>query len=186
MSPPSPNVAAPWKDLLAKRALLHETLRQFQGVEDYGRKVASGELHAQKDAAALEHFAESAFNLVVDLARELLAQMNPGEAHGIRNLTAEQLLLALRNSRVLTTARWEVLDDVREGRNSLQHGASFVPWRAVWRQIELVEGNIDGTINDLQAASQGWTSPSISTSPTFTTADFTVRAARRHPARSAL
>lgn len=137
---------------MAKRALLHETRRQFQGVEDYGSKVASGELQAQKDAASLEHFAESAFNLVADLARELLGQMSPGEARAIKNLTAEQLLLELRKAKVIRTARWEVLDELREGRNSLQHGASFVPWRAVWRQIELVEGNIDGTIDDLQAA----------------------------------
>ena len=152
MSHPSRNIAAPWKDLLAKRALLHETRRQFQGIDDYGSKVASGELQAQKDAAALEHFAESAFNLVIDLARELLAQMGPGEARGIKNLTAEQVLLELRKARIIRTGRWEVLDELREGRNALQHGASFVPWRAVWRQIELVEGNIDGTIDDLQAA----------------------------------
>ena len=152
MRPPSRDIAAPWEDLLAKRALLHETRRQFQGVEDYGRRVASGELQAHKDAAALEHFAESVFNLVVDLARELLAQMSPSEAPAIKSLTAEQLLLELGKAKVIKTARWEVLDELREGRNSLQHGASFVPWRAVWRQIELVEGNIDGTIDDLHAA----------------------------------
>lgn len=100
----------------------------------------------------LEHFAESAVILVVDVARELLAQMSPGEAFAIKSLTTEQLLLELRKAKVINTARWEVLDELREGRNSLQHGASFVPWRALWGQIELVEVNIDGTIDDLQAA----------------------------------
>ena len=64
------DVRLPWADLLAKRALLHETRRQFADVEDYGRKIVSGALQDRKDAAALEHCAETAFNLLVDLSRE--------------------------------------------------------------------------------------------------------------------
>lgn len=145
------DIRLPWDDLLAKRALLHETRRQFDGVEDYGRKIASEALQDRKDAAALEHFAETAFNLLVDLSRELLVQMNPSDRGAIKGLGAEEVLLGLRKGKVFTAARWEVLDEIRGGRNALQHGASFVPWRAVWTQVELIEGNIDGSIADLQS-----------------------------------
>lgn len=136
---------------MSKRALLHETRRQFEGLDDYGRRIASGNLSDRKDAAALEHFAETVFNLLVDLARELLIQVNPPERRAIKTLGAEAILQAARDRRVFTHARWEALDEVRNGRNALQHSASFVPWRAVWRQVELVEGSVDGCIHDLQA-----------------------------------
>jgi hypothetical protein len=143
-------VRTPWDDLLTKRTLLHEHLRSFRGGEDFVAKVTSSRLSDRRDAAALERFAEGVFNLLIDLARELLATAHPGGDAAIRNLPAESVLIQLRELGVIRTTTFEDLDAIRGARNSWQHGASFVPALAVWRGVTETERTIDTALTALQ------------------------------------
>jgi hypothetical protein len=144
-------VQVPWEDLLTRRTLLHEHLRSFQGADDFVAKANSPRLDDRRDVAALERFAEEVFNVYVDLGRELLIAMRPDERAVVSNLSAEDVLVHLRNAKVISTAVFEEMDAIRWTRNSWQHGASFVPAPAVWRGAKETEGAIDRALAALQA-----------------------------------
>jgi hypothetical protein len=146
------SIQVPWRDLLLKRALLHEHLRSFKGSEDFVAKATSARLRDRRDAAALERFAEEVFNVYVDLARELMLTLRPQERVAIRDLSTEGVIVGLRAGGILTVALFEDLDAIREARNSWQHGASFVPAAAVWRGAIETEGTIDKAIAALHLA----------------------------------
>jgi hypothetical protein len=63
LRPPARAVDVPWRDLLAKRALLHEHLRSFRGPEDFVARATSTRLADRRDAAALVRFAVEVFNI---------------------------------------------------------------------------------------------------------------------------
>jgi hypothetical protein len=146
------SILVPWRDLLLRRALLHEHLKSFKGKEDFVAKATSARLHDRRDAAALERFAEQVFNVYADLAAELMLTLRPQERAAIRDLSTEGVLVGLRVAGILTVALFEDLNAIREARNSWQHGASFVPAAAVWRGAIETEGNIDKAIAALQLA----------------------------------
>jgi hypothetical protein len=125
-------VQVPWEDLLTRRTLLHEHLRSFRGADDFIVKANSPRLDHRRDVAALERFAEEVFNVYVDLGRELLIVMRPEERAAVASMSAEDVLVHLRNAKVISKAVHEEMDAIRWTRNSWQHGASFVAAPAVW------------------------------------------------------
>jgi hypothetical protein len=143
-------IHVPWTDLLMKRTLLHEHLRSFRDADDFLERDASSLLADRRDAAALERFAEEVFNVYVDLSRELLTSITPADRAAIRDLSAEAVLVQLRQTGVITRATFDDLDAIRESRNSWQHGASFVPAAAVWRGVLQTEHTIDKALAALQ------------------------------------
>lgn len=104
----------------------------------------------RRDVAALERFAEEVFNVYIDLGREFLIAVAPGDRSALRDLSTEAVLVGLRERGVIARATFEDLDAIRESRNSWQHGASFVPAAAVWRGILQTEQTIDKALAALQ------------------------------------
>jgi len=153
VTPEAPReIRAAWEDLLSNRALLYETFKQFKGPNDFERRLLSQNLADRKDVAALEHFAESCFNLVADLAKEFLCVQHPDQRSELKRLNTDEVLKALRHERSIANSQWEMLDELREGRNALQHGSSVVPWRQVWSIVERTQTSIDRIMPRLQRA----------------------------------
>jgi len=126
-------------------------LRQFRGSDEFIARSQSNRLEDRRDVAALERFAETVFNVYIDVAVEVLVARDYEEAAAIKKLPAEAVLSELRRARVLGADLWQDLDDVREGRNTLlQHGSSFAPVAAVWLTIEQTNRCIDKAIERLQ------------------------------------
>jgi len=149
--PTPPSLGVAWKNLLTQRKFLYELLRQFEGRDDFIARSQSDRLEDRKDVAALERFAETVFNVYIDVAIELLVARAPAEGSEIKKLKAEPILSELRRARVLDADLWQRLDDVREGRNTLlQHGSSFAPIAAVWLTIEQTNRSIDKAIETTQ------------------------------------
>lgn len=139
----APDIVRVWSNLLVQRALLHETFERFRGIDDYGRRLRSGHLQDRIDAAALESFANGVYEVLLELGVQLLLADAAEDREAVERLTREALLEVLLARKVLSKAQWEILDEVRLGRNDLTHRASFVPWKQVWRHVELIEGSID-------------------------------------------
>ena len=131
----------------------HRLGQQVTDLRKQNADIAAQNAGYRKDVAALERFAETVFNVYIDVAIELLVARAPAEGLEIKKLKAEPILSELRRARVLDADLWQRLDDVREGRNTLlQHGSSFAPIAAVWLTIEQTNRSIDKAIETIQRA----------------------------------
>jgi len=84
------------------------------------------------------------------MTKALLIARAPEDAAAVKPMNSDEVLAAALRQRIFPQAQWEVLDELRLGRNDLQHESSWVPWRQVWRFIELMENSIDKVLTSLQ------------------------------------
>jgi len=140
----------PWNDLLKNRVLLHQTKKAVGDISDFGMLLQSPRLEDQNQSAALESYANRSFNLTIDMTKALLIARAPEDAAAVKPMNSDEVLAAALRQRIFPQAQWEVLDELRLGRNDLQHESSWVPWRQVWRFIELMENSIDKVLTSLQ------------------------------------
>ena len=66
-------------------------------------------------------------------------------------MDAKEVLAAASKQRIYPQAEWDVLDELRHGRNDLQHGSSWVPGGQLWRFIRLMEDSVDKVMTSLQS-----------------------------------
>jgi hypothetical protein len=140
-------VAKPWRKLLEERELLHDTLGEFAGVEAYTSARGSKKLKERQHTAALEFFVGNVFNLVVDLAKELLIANAQADRRALKRQGADQILKMADEAGML---RSEDLEEIQLGRNEGQHQYAFMAVQQAWRQITLVESSIDKIMAQLQ------------------------------------
>ena len=150
MSSIPPEILTPWNDLLKNRVLLHQTKKAVGDINDFGTLLQSPRLEDQNQSAALESYANRTFNLVIDMTKALLITRAPQDAATVKPLNSDEVLAAASRQRMFRQAQWEVLDELRLGRNDLQHESSWVPWKQVWRFIELMEISVDKVLTSLQ------------------------------------
>ena len=110
--------------------LLHQTKKAVGDINDFGTLLQSPRLEDQDQSAALESYANRTFNLVIDLTKALLITRAPQDAATLKPMNSDEVLAAASRQRVFRQAQWEVLDEVRLGRNDLQHESSWVPLEA--------------------------------------------------------
>ena len=150
MSSIPPEVLTPWNDLLKYRVLLHQTKKAVGDINDFGKLLQSPRLEDQNQSAALESYANRTFNLVIDMTKALLIATAPEDAAAVKPMNSDEVLAAASRQRMFPQAQWEVLDELRLGRNNLQHESSWLPWKQVWRFIELMENSVDKVLTSLQ------------------------------------
>lgn len=150
MSSIPPEISTPWNDLLKYRVLLHQTKKAIAEINDFEKLLQSPRLEDQSQTAAVESYANRTFNLVVDMTKALLIARAPEDASTVKTMNADEVLAAASRQRIYPQAQWDVLDELRQGRNDLQHGSSWVPWRQVWRFIGLMENSVDKVLTSLQ------------------------------------
>lgn len=151
MSSLPPEISTPWNDLLKNRVLLHQTTRAVGEINHFEKLLQSPRLEDQNQVAAVESFANRTFNLVIDMTKALLIAMAPEDASTIKTMNADEVLAAASKQRIYPQAQWDVLDELRLGRNDLQHASSWVPWRQVWRFIGLMEDSVDKVLTSVQS-----------------------------------
>ena len=130
--------------------LLHQTKKAVGDINDFGTLLQSARLQDQNQSAALESYANRTFNLVIDVTEALLIATAPEEAAAVKPMNSDEVLAAASRQRMIPQAQWEVLDELRLGRNDLQHESSWLPWRQVWRFVELMENSVDKVLTSLQ------------------------------------
>lgn len=130
--------------------LLHQTKKAVGDVNDFGTLLQSPRLEDQNQSAAVESYANRTFNLVIDMTKALLIATAPEDAAAVKPMNSDEVLAAASRQRMFPKAQWEVLDELRLGRNDLQHESSWLPWKQVWRFIELLENSVDKVLTSLQ------------------------------------
>jgi hypothetical protein len=143
-------ISTPWHDLLKHRVLLHQTKKAVDDFDEFAKLFESPRLDDQNRAAALESYASRTFNLVIDLTKALLTSRAPDDSSIIKTMDARDVLAVASKQRIYLQAQWDVLDELRLGRNDLQHGSSFVAGGQVWRFIRLMEDSVDKVMTSLQ------------------------------------
>ena len=143
-------ISTPWNDLLKNRVLLHQTKKAVGDINGFGMLLQSPRLEDQNQSAALESYANRTFNLVIDMTKALLIATAPEDAATVKPMNSDGVLAAASRQRMFPQAQWEVLDELRLGRNDLQHESSWLPWKQVWRFIELMEDSLDKVLMSLQ------------------------------------
>ena len=150
MSSIPPEILTPWNDLLKNRVLLHQTKKAVGDINDFGTLLQSPRLEDQNQSAALESYANRTFNLVIDMTKSLLIARAPEDAATVKTMNSDEVLTAASRQRMFPQVQWEVLDELRLGRNDLQHESSWVPWKQVWRFVDLMENSVDKVLTNLQ------------------------------------
>jgi hypothetical protein len=145
-----PEILTPWNDLLKNRVLLHQTKKAVGDINDFGTLLQSPRLEDQNQSAALESYANRTFNLVIDMTKSLLIARAPEDAATVKTMNSDEVLTAASRQRMFPQVQWEVLDELRLGRNDLQHESSWVPWKQVWRFVDLMENSVDKVLTNLQ------------------------------------
>jgi hypothetical protein len=140
----------PWNDLLKHRVLFHQMKKAVGDVNQFQKLLSSPRLEDQNQAAAVEAYANRTFNLVIDMTKALLASVAPEDSSTIKTMDAREVLAAASRQRIYPQAQWDFLDELRQGRNDLQHGSSFVAGGQVWRFIRLMEDSVDKVMTSLQ------------------------------------
>ena len=130
--------------------LLHQTKKAVGDINDFGTLLQSPRLEDQNQSAALESYANRTFNLVIDMTKALLIATAPEDAATVKPMNSDEVLAAASRERMFPRAQWEVLDELRFGRNDLQHESSWLPWKQVWRFIALMENSVDKVLTSLQ------------------------------------
>jgi hypothetical protein len=151
MTPVPPDISTPWSDLLKNRVLLNQAKKVVGEVSGFEKLLQSPRLDDQNQVAAVESYANRTFNLVIDMTKALLIAKAPHDASTVKIMNADKVLAAAARQRIYSQTQWDVLDELRLGRNDLQHGSSWVPWRQVWRFIGLMEDSADKVLKSLQS-----------------------------------
>lgn len=144
-------VSTPWNDLLKHRVLLHQAKVAVVDFNEFAKLLESPALEDQNQAAAVESYASRTFNLVIDMTKALLTSVAPEDSSSIKTMDAREVLSAASKRRIYPQAQWDVLDELRLGRNDLQHGSSFVAGGQVWRFVRLMEDSVDKVLTSLQS-----------------------------------
>jgi hypothetical protein len=145
-------MSTPWNDLLKNRVLLHQARQAVGQINRFEELLQSPRLGDQNQVAALESYANRTFNLVIDMTRALLISKAPDDSSSIKAMGAAEILAAASKQRIYSQAQSAILDELRLGRNDLQHESSWVPWRQVWRFIGLMEDSVDKVLTSIQTS----------------------------------
>lgn len=145
-------ISTPWNDLLKNRVLLHQAKKGMGEINKFEELLQSPRLGDQNQVAALESYANRTFNLVIDITKALLISRATEDSSTIKAMDAREVLAAASKQRIYPQAQSEILDELRLGRNDLQHESSWVPWRQVWRFIGLMEDSVDKVLTSIQSS----------------------------------